>query len=105
VFDCQRGQRFLSSSKYLDQLWGSPNFLSTQPEHEAHLAPSIKALKPSDYIPPALTSKNSTFYPHIYMFSVVLGTNSDYFYVQRSLLGFYNEDEACLLHGTDWILK
>jgi hypothetical protein len=42
----------------------------------------INPLKPSDnYIPPALTVSNFTFY--IYVFRMILTANSDYFLKQR----------------------
>jgi len=36
---------------------------------------------------------------------VDLRTNSDYFRIQHSLVGFYNQDGVCLLRGTEWIFK
>jgi len=41
----------------------------------------------------------------IYVFYVVLRTNSDYFPTQHKLTGFYNRDEKCLQRGTDWVFK
>ena len=58
----------------------------------------------SPYVPPGLTSTNSTFCPQsecIYVFCVDLRTNSDYFPIQHQLTGFYNRDGVCLLRGTD----
>ena len=50
----------------------------------------------------------STFYvlptQCIYVFCVDLRTNRDYFTVQHRLVGFYNRDGVCLLHGTFYIL-
>jgi hypothetical protein len=40
----------------------------------------------------------------IYVFCVDLRTNSDYFPMQHSVVGFYNLDGVCLLRGTDWSL-
>ena len=37
----------------------------------------------------------------IYVFSVDLRTNSDYF----PMIGFYNKEGVCLLCGTDWTFK
>ena len=51
----------------------------------------------------------STFYvlltQCIYVFSVDLRTNSDYFTVQHWLISFYNRDGVCLLRGTFYILR
>jgi hypothetical protein len=51
----------------------------------------------------------STFYvlptQCIYVFSVDLRTNSDYFTVQHWQTGFYNWDGVCLLRGTFYILR
>ena len=41
----------------------------------------------------------------ICVFCVDLRTNSYYFPMQHSLVGFYNLVEVCLLRGTDWIFK
>ena len=32
-------------------------------------------------------------------------TNSDLCHLQHKLIGFYNLDEKCLQHGTDWVFK
>jgi hypothetical protein len=39
------------------------------------------------------------------MLCVDLKTNSDYFALQHRLIGFYNQDGACLLRGTSFIFK
>ena len=41
----------------------------------------------------------------VYVFCVYLSTNSDLCHLQYKLVGFYNPDEKCLLHGTDWVFK
>ena len=41
----------------------------------------------------------------IYVFYIYLRTNSDLFYLQHKLIGFYNRDRKCLLRGTDWVFK
>ena len=42
--------------------------------------------------------------PHcIYVFCIYLRTNSDLCHLQHKLIGFYNRDEKCLQHGTDWL--
>ena len=41
----------------------------------------------------------------IYVFCVDLRTNSDYFSLQLSLIGFYNRGRECLLCSTDWVFK
>ena len=32
-------------------------------------------------------------------------TNSDLCHLQHKLIGFYNRDEKCLLHSTNWVFK
>jgi hypothetical protein len=39
------------------------------------------------------------------VFCIYLKTNSDLCPVQHKLIGFYNQDEKCLLRGTDWSLN
>ena len=41
----------------------------------------------------------------IYVFCIYLRTNSDLCHLQHKLIGFYNRDEKCLQHGTDWVFK
>jgi hypothetical protein len=41
----------------------------------------------------------------IYLFCVDIETNSDYFPIQHSLVGFCDLDGECLLCSTNWILK
>ena len=41
----------------------------------------------------------------IYLFCNYLRTNSDLCHLQHKLIGFYNRDEKCLLHGTNWVFK
>ena len=41
----------------------------------------------------------------IYVFCIYLRTNSDLCHLQHKLIGFYNRDEKCLLHGTNWAFK
>jgi len=56
--------------------------------------------------PTSLTFDNCRLCPHyIYVFCIYLRTNSDLCYLQRKLIGFYNRDEKCLQHGTDWVFK
>ena len=44
--------------------------------------------------------------PHcIYVFCIYLRKNSDLCHLQHKLIGFYNRDEECLLHGTNWVFK
>ena len=62
--------------------------------------PHARYLADHNCTPPAVTFKNSTFYPTqcIYVFCVDLRTNSDYFPIQHYLMGFfYNRDGLCLL--------
>ena len=37
------------------------------------------------------------------MFCIYLRTHSDLCHLQHKLIGFYNPDEKCLQHGTDWV--
>ena len=47
-----------------------------------------------------------TFCPRcIYVFCIYLRTNSDLCHLQHKLIGFYNQDEKCLLRGTNWVFK
>jgi hypothetical protein len=39
------------------------------------------------------------------VFCIYLRTNSDLCHLQHKLIGFYNRDEKCLQHGTDWVFK
>jgi hypothetical protein len=58
------------------------------------------------HAPPGLTVSNPTFCPHcIYVFCVDLTTDSDFGPVKYKLVGFYNRDEKCLLHGKNWVFK
>ena len=43
--------------------------------------------------------------PTLYLFCIYFGANSDLCYLQYKLMGFYNRDEKCLLHGTNWVFK
>ena len=39
------------------------------------------------------------------LFCIYLRTNSDLCHLQHKLIGFYNQDEKCLLRGTNWVFK
>jgi hypothetical protein len=39
------------------------------------------------------------------VFCVDIRTDSDYWFIQHKLIGFYNRDEKCLQRGTDWGFK
>jgi len=41
----------------------------------------------------------------IYVFSMDLRINSDYFSLQHYLSGFYNRSRECLQRGTSWVFK
>jgi hypothetical protein len=65
-------------------------------------------LKPTGYVMhQQFNIKQLYFLPiHcIFMFCVYLWTNSDLCHLQHKLIGFYNQDEKCLLRGTDWVYK
>ena len=56
--------------------------------------------------PTGLTFNNCRLCPHcIYVFCIYLRTNSDLYYLQHKLIGFYNRDKKCLQRGTDWVFK
>jgi len=40
--------------------------------------------------------------PTLYLCVLYLSENSDLCHLQRKLIGFYNRDEKCLQHRTDW---
>ena len=42
---------------------------------------------------------------YLCVFCFYLRTNSDWYHLQHKLTGFYNRDEKCLLHGTDWVFN
>ena len=53
----------------------------------------------------SLTFNNCTLCPHcIYVFCIYLRTN-DLCHLQHKLIGFYNRDVKCLLHGTNWVFN
>ena len=39
------------------------------------------------------------------LFCIYLRTNNDLCHLHNKLIGFYNRDEKCLLHGTNWVFK
>ena len=41
----------------------------------------------------------------ICVFCIYLRTNSDLCHLQHKVIGFYNQDEKCLLQGTNWVFK
>ena len=67
----------------------------------------ISLLKPTGHVcTNSLTFNNCTFCPHcIYVFCIYLRTNGDLCHLQHKLIGFYNQDEKCLLRGTNWVFK
>ena len=61
---------------------------------------------PATWCTNSLTFNNCTLCPHcVYVFCIYLRTNSDLCHLQHKLIGFYNGDEKCLLHGTNWVFK
>jgi len=53
-----------------------------------------------------LTFNNCTLCQHcIYMFCIYLRTNSELCHLHHKRSWFYNREEKCLLHGTDWDFK
>jgi hypothetical protein len=47
---------------------------------------------------------NCMLWPHcIYVFCICLRTNSDLYHLHKKLIDFYNRDEKCLQHSTDWV--
>jgi len=57
------------------------------------------------YVPPGLHSAILRSAHTVYLCVLCRSQNSDYFPIQHKLNGLYNRDGACLLRGTDWILK
>jgi hypothetical protein len=58
------------------------------------------------YCTTSLTFNNCTLCPHcIHVFCIYLSTNSDFCPIQHKLTGFYNQDEKCLLCGTNLFFK
>jgi len=54
----------------------------------------------------SLTFNNCTLCPHcVYVFCIYLRTDSDLCHLRHKLIGFYNQDERCLLCGTDWVFN
>jgi hypothetical protein len=43
--------------------------------------------------------------PILYLFSIYRRTNSDIHPISHKLINLYNEDEKCLLRGTNWDLQ
>jgi hypothetical protein len=41
----------------------------------------------------------------LYVFCIYLRTNRDFCPVRLKLIGFYNQDEKCLLRGTNWVFN
>jgi hypothetical protein len=56
--------------------------------------------------PTGLTFNNYMLCLHcFYVLCIYLRTKSNLCHLQHKLIGFYNRDEKCLLHGTDWLFK
>ena len=43
--------------------------------------------------------------PTLYLFFIYLRTTGDLCHLQHKLIGFYNQDEKCLLRGTNWVFN
>jgi hypothetical protein len=56
-------------------------------------------------VPHTLKFVNLCFVHRAHLCVLYLTTNSDYFPIQRKLVGFYNRAGVCLLRGTDCIFK
>ena len=68
----------------------------------AYMAQNDRAYWLND-APTGLTFNNCTLCSRcIYVFCIYLRTNSDLCHLHHKLIGFYNRDENCLQHGTDW---
>jgi len=39
------------------------------------------------------------------VFCTDLGTDSDVYFIQHKLIGFYNRGGKCLQRGADWVFK
>jgi len=56
--------------------------------------------------PTGLTFNNFALCTHcIYVFRIYLRKNSDLYHLHHKLIGFYNQNEKCLLRGTNWVFK
>jgi len=56
--------------------------------------------------PTGLTFKNCTLRPHcIFVICIYHKTNRELGHLQHKVIGLYNQDEKCLLRGTDWVFK
>jgi hypothetical protein len=56
--------------------------------------------------PTGLTFNNCMLCQHcICVFCIYLRTNCDLCHLQHKVIGFYNRDEKCLLHGKNWVFK
>ena len=65
---------------------------------------SVNRLKPTCYVMHQQFNVLQLYaLPTLYL--CVLRTNSDLCHLQHKLIGFYNQYENCLLHGTDWVFK
>jgi hypothetical protein len=65
----------------------------------------LNLLKTTGYLT-GLKFNKYTLCPHcVYGFCIYLRTNSDLCHLQNKLIGFYNREEKCLQHGTDWVFK
>ena len=43
--------------------------------------------------------------PTLYLCVLYLSQNKQWLVSQNKLIGFYNQDEKCLLRGTNWVFK
>ena len=80
------------------------------PEHKTAYTANdevcINLLKPTGYVMHQQFNIQQLYaLPTLYLFCIYLITNSDLCHLQHKLIGFYNRDEKCLLHGTNWVFK
>jgi len=67
---------------------------------------SINLSKPTGYVMHQQFNIQQLYaLPTLYLCVLYLSENSDLCHLQHKLIGFYNRDEKCLLHGTDWVFK
>ena len=67
----------------------------------------ITLLKPAGYVMHQQFNIQQLYVlPTLYLYFVFIWEqNSDLCHLQHKLTGFYNRDEKCLLHGTDWVFN
>ena len=72
----------------------------------AFIKATLNLLNPIGYVMHQQFNIQKLYCPHcIYVFCIYLRKNSDLWHLHQKLIGFYNRDEKCLQHGTNWVFK